>query len=100
MTGGTSRYSLSLPVMEHIAPHLIAHLGGLSYTPFPGFLKNYFDCFGLFDVAQTSPPGNLPPVKELQPYNFRLSIYILKLAQEKLAFLLLLCYHNKVNFKI
>ena len=44
MTGGTSsRNCLSLPVMEHFAPHLIAHLGGLSYTLFPEFPENIFD---------------------------------------------------------
>ena len=29
--------------MERDAPHLIAHLGGLSYTPFPDFFENIFD---------------------------------------------------------
>ena len=42
MTGGTSRYSLSLPVMELIAPHLIAILNRLSYVFIPKVFEKFF----------------------------------------------------------
>jgi hypothetical protein len=42
MSEGTSRSSLSLPVMEHIAPHLIAVLNGYSLTHLPEKFQKFF----------------------------------------------------------